>query len=591
MSTLRQLVFLDHPHIVFSAVALATSLGALSPTRTFFPLILLLISLHLYVRVVSRRPRAILHLANIWLWTTTGAFVAHVPSSLHALSSNAGSLFSLFLISGVSNIVALVAVYVDARLCLQMKTPWARITTFPAIWATCWQAVSYITTVGNLVSWTPVVGIEPYKWMRPVFGSWGINWVTAAWAVVGSELVGAWFIGPTQHMDDSTDPQLISFEGSSDDTRTAPKKSISRDPYHIFCLGIGLLGLAVPSYFFQALPDPAYSTSTTPLTVGCVLPPPLAHGDHGSPLDRFIAESRKLTRANILLWPEGAVRFDSATEREDAIAKVQASIKGPYVGLSFDDPAPPDWQRGNLRPGLRRNGLVIVGPKGKVYEYYKRNLVPVVESFSMAPSMDPPETYELQLGPPPGTRKPDWAPSHPFVRPIPLTAGICLDFAQGTAFVDLPARPALILGPARTWHRDVGLSMWEQARARAEELDSIVLFCDGGHDGVSGVAGRGMDEVMQVGSGSWTRTIGIQYPFNERRTLYTKVGDSTMLVVVWAMLGLGWAGELGAERIAERLQFRGDGGKVQMIFQAAQRIWNGFTARRAPRGEQQPLLA
>ncbi|TFY72418.1 hypothetical protein EVG20_g592 [Dentipellis fragilis] len=591
MSPLRQLVFIEHPHLVFSVVALATSLGALSPTRTFIPLIILLISLHLYVRVVSRRPRAILHFANIWLWTTAGAFVAHVPSSIHALSSNAGSLISLFLICGVSNIVALVAVYVDARLCLQMKTPRARITTFPAIWATCWQAVSYITSVGNLVSWTPVVGIEPYKWMRHVFGSWGINWVTAAWVVVGSEIIGAWFIGPAQDITDSTDAQLISFEGSSDDTRTTPKKSTSGDPYHVFFLGIGLLGLAIPSYFFQALPDPAYAASTTPLTVSCVLPPPPAHGDHESPLDRFIAESRKLTRADVLLWPEGAVRFDSATEREDAIAKVQASIKGPYVGLSFDEPAPPDWQGGNLRPGVRRNGMVIVGPKGKVFEYYKRNLVPFVESFSMAPSMDPPETYELQLGPPSGTRKPDWAPSYPYVRLIPLTAGICLDFAQGTTFVDLPTRPALILGPARTWHRDVGLAMWEQARARAEELDSIVLFCDGGYDSVSGVAGRGMDEVMQVGSGSWMRTIGIQYPFNEKRTLYTIVGDSTMLLVVWAMLGLGWAGELGAERIAERLQFRGGEGMMQRISQAVQRIRNGIAARRAPQGEQQPLLA
>ena len=37
------------------------------------------------------------------------------------------------------------------------------------------------------------------------------------------------------------------------------------------------------------------------------------------------------------------------------------------------------------------------------------------------------------------------------------------------------------------------MAMWEKARARAEEVGSMVLLlCDGGAQGVSGVAGHGI---------------------------------------------------------------------------------------------------
>jgi hypothetical protein len=85
--------------------------------------------------------------------------------------------------------------------------------------------------------------------------------------------------------------------------------------------------------------------------------------------------------------------------------------------------------------------------------------------------------------------------------------------------------------------------MWEQAKARAEEMGSMVLWCDGGKGGVSGVAGGGIDEIMQVGEGSWTRTIAVQWPFNEGRTVYARFGDAYILPAMWLLLG-GWVGEL-----------------------------------------------
>jgi hypothetical protein len=77
--------------------------------------------------------------------------------------------------------------------------------------------------------------------------------------------------------------------------------------------------------------------------------------------------------------------------------------------------------------------------------------------------------------------------------------------------------------------------MWSQAKQRAEEMGSMVLWCDGGDGGVSGIAGGGFHDVTQVGSGSWVRTIGIQYPFNNHRTAYSYFDNLIAPLLFWAM--------------------------------------------------------
>lgn len=81
--------------------------------------------------------------------------------------------------------------------------------------------------------------------------------------------------------------------------------------------------------------------------------------------------------------------------------------------------------------------------------------------------------------------------------------------------------------------------MWEQAKSRANEIGSMVLWCDGGAMGVSGVGGGGISEIMQLGSGSWTRTISLQFPFDQRRTVYAVVGDFGVLVLLVVIMGGG----------------------------------------------------
>ena len=66
----------------------------------------------------------------------------------------------------------------------------------------------------------------------------------------------------------------------------------------------------------------------------------------------------------------------------------------------------------------------------------------------------------------------------------------------------------------------------------------MVLWCDGGEGGVSGIGGGGMNGITQSGQGSWTRTIGAEWPFRTNRTIYATVGDLEVIVLIFAALGV-----------------------------------------------------
>lgn len=159
----------------------------------------------------------------------------------------------------------------------------------------------------------------------------------------------------------------------------------------------------------------------------------------------------------------------------------------------------------------------------------------------MLASDEEPEIYELQLGHPKGTRKSDWAGAPNYTRPVSISSSICLDFASQSSFLSLKSRPALILAPARTWHPSVGLAMWNQAVQRAHETGTTILWCDGGEGGLSGVIGGGFEGPLQFGEGSWTKTIGLTYPFPEQKTVFTSkwVGNIGGFILVLVLTGSG----------------------------------------------------
>jgi hypothetical protein len=261
---------------------------------------------------------------------------------------------------------------VSDRLSLRLNNPSTKLTLFPTFWATIWQFISHTSPVGQLVTWSPVTGIASYEWMRPYFGPWGINWLVGAWAIVIAEVVGAWFIGPG---DDSDPPGLLIPSLVSNGEPQPRRPAFSPGPHRTLLFATSLLVLTAPS-FLPANPPLPWSDSSTPLPVGCILPHPPSPGDGSTPLDRFIAESRHHNGARVLLWPEGALRFETISQREEAINRVRNEIRGPLIGVTFTEPVPPNAGWEHSRDGKWRNGLVLVGPDGPVAEYYKRNLVP-----------------------------------------------------------------------------------------------------------------------------------------------------------------------------------------------------------------------
>ncbi|KAI0034133.1 hypothetical protein K488DRAFT_46089 [Vararia minispora EC-137] len=511
-----------------------------------------------------------------------------------AVSSPAAAVFTTAFLSGVSSITSILIIYLDIY-GTRIRTPWARITLFPAIWATAWQLVARFSPVGHLMTWTPTQGIDAYVWMRPYFGPWGVNWIVGSLAVIVTDVVGTWFIGTdsvsavTDTMGQAVpDADLLGLHDSPEYV-VVEQYTVRRGGGHILSLTTIVLALGIPSYFFKPTPLPTHPESSTALVAGCMLPPPPRQGDPSSTFDRFLSETKHHVsdaKVDILLWPEGAVRFDNADDRLKKLEMVQNVTGGSFVGVTFEEPAPEDVP--GHRPGTRRNGMALVGPHGVVFEYYKRNLVPFVESFPLSSSDEIPTIYEVEI---PITK------SGKTTRAIPITASICLDFASPRVLDALPSRPALVLAPARTWHRDVSLAMWEQARARAEEIGSRVLFCDGGEDGVSGFAGHGMREVYQVGPGSWTRAIGIEHPLRTSKTPYAEGGDWTMACLVFAMLGVGWFGEIAVAQLVSKYGklLVGDRGGLRQVLAIVQGKFHSITGRhqqgRRPEGEQQPLLA
>ncbi|KAM5530733.1 hypothetical protein V8D89_015593 [Ganoderma adspersum] len=597
------------PSRVYPTLGFILALGALSPSPSLPPLILLLAVLRLHVFTALPRSNwtsGLLQGGAISLAIT----VVHVRSSLHALSSTPSiSFIVLIFLSATTTAIAGSALAVGYFV-ERAKLTAATVTVFPAVWATTWALVEYLSPIGQLATWSPVVQLGGYAWLQSIGGQVAINWVVAAWSVVIADAAGAWMVGSSEESEKDTTPapdsRLIDDDAHPDPSsvliangaRTAAQTSSTTtttvDKTRLILLLV-LLALAVPSYFISDLPSHVAALDVTPFGVACALPYPMRNGKYLGPpkLNDYISESRKLQgQANVVLWPESAVNFKSRNEREEAFAKIRETInRGVYYGVGFDEDVDEDSPDGVWKVGMKRNGLVLVGFEGVVYEYYKRHLVPIAESFSMTPSNETPSIFTMQLTHPSNYTAPTWAPAPNHTRPVDLTASICLDFATASAFAGLPSRPALVLAPARTWHTSVGLAMWDQARARAEELGSVVLWCDGGEGGVSGVAGRGMHAFRQVGPRSWAQTVSIPWPYDPTRTVFAAAGTWAAVGAVWAIAGMGFVARRAVNNFGDR---EGGAGRAWVVramtmIQAVREALASF-GRRERRGEDQPLL-
>jgi hypothetical protein len=120
--------------------------------------------------------------------------------------------------------------------------------------------------------------------------------------------------------------------------------------------------------------------------------------------------------------------------------------------------------------------------------------------------------------------------------------------------------------------------MWLQAKQRAQELDSMVLWCDGGEGGFSGIAGGGYQSFEQIGTGSWVKDIGINHPFREGKTFYARWHDSWLLVYWAAVLlpGIANLEQFQAKSLVKRI--RGQRGETQPLLNSNQPHLIDFSA-------------
>ncbi len=121
----------------------------------------------------------------------------------------------------------------------------------------------------------------------------------------------------------------------------------------------------------------------------------------------------------------------------------------------------------------------------------------------------------------------------------------------------------------------------------------MVLWCDGGEGGVSGVAGRGMHAFRQVGPRSWAQTVSIPWPYDRTRTVFSAAGTWVAVVVVWAIAGLGWVAGRVANDDLGGVREGGAGRAWELWMMRIHEVLSrsfGWRERRGEDSEEQPLL-
>ncbi|KAG8747219.1 hypothetical protein FRC10_001835 [Ceratobasidium sp. 414] len=552
----------------FLGITFTSAYLALCMRPVFIPLVFLIANLITYGRVTVKRPgfgRRYMALLSTLSFATVVAYSSSVDSALSTKSASDGlALLVAFIISFVALVPVLA--YARARSYVGSRSAIRGLLLFPALWATTWSLFVYLSPLGRLGSWTPMIGVDTYSWTAPIFGQAGIDYITALWAVVVAEYVGQWAMGSEAHeqLPVEAAPNVDFFAPIEHETEVPnadgqhgyQDAGIQRRNPTPILLG-GLLLAMIPSHWMPTLPLPAHSSNITELTVGCIHPYIDAPGAVPT-LDNYIAETvTQATRAKLLLWPEAAVRFSSEKERADAFTRIAnvSYLRNTWIAVGYEQSFSESSETSHAQRVRGHNGLVIFGPKVEPVKYIKRKLVPLVESFSYETSISPPPKYLFPVPKPnyrPKSDKGTWP------RTIPITAAICLDFSAPLASavpvnsteVDA-GRPALILAPARTWNPEVGKAMFAHASMRALEQGASVLWCDGGEGGVSGIGGlaaSGLGPVGGIGqvgtSGSWIQTIGIPFPYDSKHfasTLYSYWGDWATILLAWAVIVSGFS--------------------------------------------------
>lgn len=371
MRQLRALIFHDHPELIFVLSTFAFSFLALGPTPSSAPIVLTITTLLVYGQRQFHGSRSVFQdMSTPTIVIAAAGVLARASPSLNALSSTGISIIVLCVLNLINSFLTVSVVYFYTRWGSYFSA-WSRITFFPALWSTLWFVLSSISPIGRLSTWSPTEYGSYYYWIAPFFGPVGSDWVVAVWAVVLSQAIGTWYMGENEE-----EEGIVTTAHTSVQTNHLSQRNL------LLTLTVILAVLAIPSLLLSDFPlTVTASPEITPLSVGCVLPPYRRYKHHTLTLNDYIEESKKLTSAaRFLLWPEGAVTFNSEDELAEGLAKVREVAAGSVVGVSFveDFGDPNSGISGSRRMGI---ALVSQGSTSPELVYYKRHLVP--STFSL----------------------------------------------------------------------------------------------------------------------------------------------------------------------------------------------------------------
>jgi hypothetical protein len=359
----------DHRDITFIVLTLFSSALAVTQTSTLVPGVIALSIFHTYSRFLFPSLHARPKTVAFWLAIAAGSASTNLTASREALESKALAFIVLSSLYLLTSTIVVGILFADWHVTRRYPLSSTSLFWFPAMWATTWRLVAYGSPVGNLLTWYRPTVVEGYRWLVPLFGPGSQDWITAAWAVVLSQTFQFWFMGPEVLEDDQDEPQETSVR------RVTRKRSFPAAPV----LGFALAALLIPSFVGSHLPRPvADIEDTTPISVGCILPAYQRYKHHKPTLDDYINETKKYrAMSRFLLWPEGAVLFDSEEHREEVFHRIRKEVPGVYIGVSFEqwskDPNGSSDTKGHLRTGL----AVLSHESNDTYlTYWKQHLVP-----------------------------------------------------------------------------------------------------------------------------------------------------------------------------------------------------------------------
>lgn len=342
--------------------------------RTTIPFSLLVINIALvksYIEVYGIPVKTYKPAVLLWATLSLATFFARLGTSLGALSSSLPAIISLLGLSAISSEIVVITIWMAVQASQKVPESYARSFVFPTIWASVWAIVVHLTSLGSLVAWSPVMTTDNHRWILPIAGTAGVDLIVALWATFISQIITP--VLPASGNDANVpllDLDALPIERDSEDVRTGRSftepSAIPQRRKSLILFGILLTIMEIVPVFLRDTPLPISSHGTTQLTVGCALPSQIYSKPEETRFDDYLAVTKKMTAAHIVIWPEGAVRFENVDARDAALQRVREEVPGTYVGVSFEQET----------SGKKLNAFALVSPDGVVFQYEKRNLVP-----------------------------------------------------------------------------------------------------------------------------------------------------------------------------------------------------------------------